>query len=868
MSLVARVPRLRRAASAALLGALLAASPRLLAAGPTFLSMTSDPGDYIGGGGTYLFTPLDGTFTPNRTSRGGVSIVFNGATWWTASFEPPTAAGTLAPGVYEGATRYPFQSPVTPGLDVTGAGRGCNQSGGRFVVLEAVYGPGGEVISFAADFEQHCEFVTPALFGSIRYNSSVATGPRISVAPATSYEGDGEPKSLTFLVTLSARAVVAVSVDYAADDDTAKAGVDYVATSGTVTFAPGQTSASVDVPILGNKAVEPDRRLVFSLSNPSGAALGFGQASGTILDDDTGKTFIDFASDPGDYIGQGRTFTLTPLDGTITPTHWGTGGVTIQFRGSTWWDLIFTPPTGTPLVPGVYELAGRDPTPTRPGFDVSGDGRGCGGNTGRFVVLEAKYSPAGDVQALAIDYEMHCYGQAPALFGSVRFNSLVERGPYLSAAPAAVFEGDGEPQYLGFRISLSKRVATDVSVDFATGGGTAVAGTDYEAAAGSVVIPAGQTGAQVGVRVLGNKVAQPDRTLLLTLANAVGAPFGFAQATGTIFDDDAIRTLIRLDSQEGDYVGAGQHLTLRPPLDGTVATTGGANDLEVRFNGLSWWTFHFTPPAGRTLTVGAFEGATRWPFQEPTVPGLSVGGEGRGCNTLTGRFDVLQADYGPSGEVQALAIDFEQHCEGMVPAFFGAIRINSTVPYVKRPAPPTLALAFGASEMPVGGTTPLTFKVTNPNPQDVLTGVAFTDALPAGLVVSTPNGLVGACGGGTITAAAGSGTVALAGATLLTGEACTFSVNVTGAAAGFKKNVATPTSAESGPGKAAAATLKVGLPPPSLFFKSDAGDYIGQGRTFTLTSADGTLLVSGAPNSVSVSFNGPVEWWSLGFASP
>ena len=111
-----------------------------------------------------------------------------GSTWWTLDFKARDGVELIA-GPYEGATRYPFQSPATPGLDVSGSGRGCNTLTGRFDVLEAVYAADGSVQKFAADFEQHCEGATPALRGSVRYNAS-ATFP-----PPPDDDRDGVPNT-------------------------------------------------------------------------------------------------------------------------------------------------------------------------------------------------------------------------------------------------------------------------------------------------------------------------------------------------------------------------------------------------------------------------------------------------------------------------------------------------------------------------------------------------------------------------------------------------------------------------------------------------------------------------------------------------
>src|SRR5207244_12856447 len=96
---------------------------------------------------------------------------------------------------------------------------------------------------------------------------------------------------------------------------------------------------------------------------------------------------------------------------------------------------------------------------------------------------------------------------------------------------------------------------------------------------------------------------------------------------------------------------------------------------------------------------------------------------------------------------------------------------------------PTASESFGASTIPLNGSTTLTFTITNPNASTSLTGLSFTDNLPAGLVVSTPNGFTlvsGSLGGGTVTATAGSGTVSLSGGSLAAGASVSFPVNVTG----------------------------------------------------------------------------------------
>ena len=138
---------------------------------------------------------------------------------------------------------------------------------------------------------------------------------------------------------------------------------------------------------------------------------------------------------------------------------------------------------------------------------------------------------------------------------------------------------------------------------------------------------------------------------------------------------------------------------------------------------------------------------------------------------------------------------------------------SGSTPPPPQTLPPTISKAFGAASVVLNGTTSLTFNLSNPNVSASLSGVGFTDALPAGQIVATPNGLTGSCGNGTITASAGSGSVALSGATLGANSSCSFSVTVTGTASGTQKNTTgAVTSNEGGSGGTASANLIVAGP--------------------------------------------------------
>jgi hypothetical protein len=134
---------------------------------------------------------------------------------------------------------------------------------------------------------------TPYQFTSIFLGfSGAATGaiPSLSVADASVREGNSGTTNLTFTVTLWPAATNTVSAAYATTNGSATAPTDYFATNATLTFAPGQTSATITVVVVGDTNVEPDETFYLNLTNPTNATLARSQAVGTILNDDTGST--------------------------------------------------------------------------------------------------------------------------------------------------------------------------------------------------------------------------------------------------------------------------------------------------------------------------------------------------------------------------------------------------------------------------------------------------------------------------------------------------------------------------------------------------------------------------------------------------
>ena len=115
---------------------------------------------------------------------------------------------------------------------------------------------------------------------------TAATPPSVSIADASLTEGNSGTSNMAFTVALSKASTAPVTVYAATSNGTATAGSDYIADSGTLTFAAGETSKTITVAVTGDTAVEPDETFTVTLSNPTGATLARAVATGTILNED------------------------------------------------------------------------------------------------------------------------------------------------------------------------------------------------------------------------------------------------------------------------------------------------------------------------------------------------------------------------------------------------------------------------------------------------------------------------------------------------------------------------------------------------------------------------------------------------------
>ncbi len=155
--------------------------------------------------------------------------------------------------------------------------------------------------------------------------------PFFTISNPTIVENNSGTNNLIFKVTLSTTSTQTITVNYATADNTATAGSDYTATTGTLTFTPGQISQDIIISVNGDTAIEPDETFLINLSNPSNALITDNQGLGTITNDDGDNISVTLAVSPSSVTEDGTanlvyTFTRTGVTTDALTVNYTLGG--------------------------------------------------------------------------------------------------------------------------------------------------------------------------------------------------------------------------------------------------------------------------------------------------------------------------------------------------------------------------------------------------------------------------------------------------------------------------------------------------------------------------------------------------------------
>jgi chitinase len=329
--------------------------------------------------------------------------------------------------------------------------------------------------------------------------------PAMSIVDAWVDEGNVGSRMAAVVVSLSEpRPKQPVTVNYSTQNGTAVAGADYVASSGKLTFAVGETSKTILVPVRGDRTVETDKFFMLNLQSAKQAKIADGQAIVAIRDDEPRISVDSVYGLEGNAGTKAFTFTVSltaPYDDTVTVNYatanssatagsdFGASAGTLTF--------LKDQPTSQPVTVWV--------------------------NCDRLVESNETFL-----------LNLSNASSNAAISSGVGAGTIIDDEPTISI-DGAVNYGDYSP--FVFTVSLSAPSEDVVTVDFATADGTALAGTDYDAASGTLRFNPGDTAQTITVQVI-DPTLLPDKYFYVNLGGAANATILYGGvATGSWYYD-------------------------------------------------------------------------------------------------------------------------------------------------------------------------------------------------------------------------------------------------------------------------------------------------------------------------------------------
>ena len=236
---------------------------------------------------------------------------------------------------------------------------------------------------------------------------------------------------------------------------------------------------------------------------------------------------------------------------------------------------------------------------------------------------------------------------ARRLLGLERFESraMLAVAPTVSIADAAVVEGHSGSKTLSFVVSLSAAAQQTTTVRYQTVDGTAIAGSDYNGASGTLTFRVGQRTGTVPVTIRGDRTAENDEAFQVVLSNATNATLGDASATGSILDDDSIPRTVTVAGpaavNEGGVATFTFGLSQAAVVPITVSyatsnlTASSASDYAAASGTLTFAAGETSKTvAVQTLTDSAIESDETFQMRIVSVSGASVGSPSSATATI------------------------------------------------------------------------------------------------------------------------------------------------------------------------------------------------------------------------------------------
>ena len=359
---------------------------------------------------------------------------------------------------------------------------------------------------------EHAELADDEATGTITDDDEA---PALTLNAPASAATEGEDDNLAFTVTLEPASGREVTVSYATSDGTAVSPADFTAAAGdaSLTFAPGDTTKTVTVPIVDDTLDEDDETFTVTLSDPTGATVAAGSATGTITDDDDppelGVEDVTASEDAGNLT---FTVTLEAASGRA---------VTVSYATS----------DGTAAQPADYAA-------------TSGTLTFAAGVTEQEVevaIVDDAVDEEDETLTLTLSGAQNATlaggGTTLGATGTIEDDDVT---PTASVSDVRVSEDAGT---LTFTVTLDVASGLAASLSYATSDDTATEPDDYAATSGTLAFAAGDTGGTVEVAIVDDAVdEEEEETFTLTLSGASNVLLtdGAEQvtATGTIVDDD------------------------------------------------------------------------------------------------------------------------------------------------------------------------------------------------------------------------------------------------------------------------------------------------------------------------------------------